>query len=73
MNNENIKCIRAAHPEGDLMDPNAQGYSLPSMHSSNSVAEYGTIFKNIKNWLLKTICILLPLLIGLAIVGTNRT
>lgn len=66
MDNKNIKCIRAAHPDEDLMDPIAQGYSLPSMHTSNSVAEFGTIFKNIKNTLPKIICVLLPLLIGLS-------
>ncbi len=66
MDNESVKCIRAAHPDANLMDPNAQGYSLPSMHSSNSVSEFGTIFKNTKNILLRITCIVLPLLIGLS-------
>lgn len=66
MDNESVKCIRAAYPDEDIMDPSIQGYSLPSMHSSNSVSEYGTIFKNVSNVLFKIICILLPILIGLS-------
>lgn len=66
MDNKSVKCIRAAYPNEDIMDSSIQGYSLPSLHSSMSVSIYGTIFKSITNVLLKIICILLPILIGLS-------
>lgn len=66
MDNKSVKCIRAAYPGEDIMNPNIQGYSLPSLHSSMSVSVYGTIFKNITFKLIKVICILLPIFIGLS-------
>lgn len=49
MDNAKVKCIRAAHPEDDGMSPAAQGFSMPSLHASMSVAVYGTLVYRIKN------------------------
>ena len=66
MDNKGVKCIRPAHPDGDIMKVSAQGYSMPSLHASMSTSAYGKLGVASKNktWLI--LGILLPLLIGLS-------
>ncbi len=40
MDHENIRCLKAVDASGDIYDPIAQGFSFPSIHSSNSAALY---------------------------------
>ncbi len=66
MDNSEVKCIRAAHPDGDIMSPVAQGFSMPSLHASMSVSVYGTMARESKKPLLVVLGILLPLCIGIS-------
>ncbi|MBP9988970.1 MAG: phosphatase PAP2 family protein, partial [Ruminococcus sp.] len=66
MDNAKVKCIRAAHSDGDIMSPAAQGFSMPSLHASMSVAVYGTLAYRIKKLLFVIIGVLLPLFIGIS-------
>ena len=66
MDNSEIQCIRAAYPKEDPMSPTAQGFSLPSLHSSMSASVYGTIAHETKKPPFVVLAIVLPLLIGLS-------
>jgi len=66
MDNESVRCIRPVHADGDIMDPNAQGYSFPSLHSTMSVAIYGTFARHVKRAAMTALAVALPLLIGLS-------
>ncbi len=52
MDNKSVKCIRAAHPDENIMSPAAQGFSMPSLHASMSVSVYGTLAHETKKRLL---------------------
>lgn len=59
-----IQCLRAPAGSGDVMDIAVQGYSFPSLHSSNAVIMFGTPFPNLgKRWI-KALFVALILLIG---------
>ena len=66
MDNKSVKCIRAAHPDEDIMSPVAQGFSMPSLHASMSVSVYGTLAHETKKPPFIALGILLPLFIGLS-------
>lgn len=66
MDNPEIKCIRAAHPDEDIMSVTEQGYSLPSLHSGLSVAICGSLARETKKKVLIAVAFILPLLIGLS-------
>lgn len=66
MDNPNVKCIRAAHSDGDIMSPVDQGFSMPSLHASMSVAVYGTLAYRIKKTVFVILGIFLPLFIGIS-------
>ncbi len=66
MDNPTIKCLRPPHPDGDIMSTAIQGFSMPSLHASMSVAVYGTIAYRIKKLLFTVLAILLPLFIGVS-------
>lgn len=59
-----ISCLRAPSGKGDVMDLAIQGYSFPSIHSSNSVAMFGTLAAGTKRRWLQTVFLIIPLLIG---------
>ena len=63
---KNIECLKRVDGSSDAMDINAQGYSFPSGHSTNSVIVYGTIAVEKKKRYLKIIAVVLPLLVGLS-------
>jgi len=66
MDNPEIKCIRAAHPDEDIMVPALQGYSMPSLHSSMSASLYGGIARCVRKKWAVAAAILLPFFIGLS-------
>ena len=66
MDNKGVKCIRAAHPDEDIMSPAAQGFSMPSLHAAMSVSVYGTLAHDTKKRPFIALGILLPFFIGLS-------
>ena len=66
MDNKSVKCIRAAHPDEDIMSPAAQGFSMPSLHAAMSVSVYGTLAHEKKKAGFIALGILLPFFIGLS-------
>ncbi len=66
MDNKSVKCIRAAHPDEDIMSPAAQGFSMPSLHAAMSVSVYGTLAHETKKRSLIVLGILFPFFIGLS-------
>ena len=70
---ETIKCLRPVDSSADIYDINAQGFSFPSGHSTNSVTSYGSLARCKKNRFLNIIAVVPPLLIGLSrmIVGVH--
>ncbi len=66
MDNKSVKCIRAAHPDEDIMSPAAQGFSMPSLHASMSVSVYGTLAHETKKPPYIALGFLLPFFIGLS-------
>jgi len=66
MDNPEVKCIRAAHPDEDLMSETAQGYSFPSLHASMSAATYGSLARETGKKVLIYIAFILPFFIGLS-------
>ena len=63
---ETIKCLRPVDSGADIYDINAQGFSFPSCHSTNSVTTYGSIARSRKNRFLKVLAFAFPLLVGLS-------
>ncbi len=59
-----ILCLRAPSGGGDIMDLAVQGYSFPSMHSSNSVIMFGLLAVNSRKRWCRVIWLVFPLLIG---------
>jgi len=66
MDNPEIQCIRAAHPDEELMSVTAQGYSFPSLHAAMSAATYGSLARETGKKLLGYLAFILPLFIGLS-------
>lgn len=64
--NAMIKCLNPAESEFAVNDVLGQGFSLPSLHATNSVTLYGTLaFYLKKNWI-TVLAIVLILLIGIS-------
>ena len=66
MDNAAIKCFKPAHSGSDIYDVSAQGYSLPSGHSMNSVTVYGSLAARLKKPLFYVISIVIPLIVGIS-------
>jgi len=66
MDNESIKCFRAAHPDGDIMSEALQGYSFPSLHASMSSSTYATIAVDTKKKVTTALAFFMPFMIGLS-------
>jgi len=62
---ESINCLRPVE-SGDINNISLQGFSFPSLHSSNSITLYTLVGNYTKNTFLKVICYLLPFLVGLS-------
>ena len=66
MDNPSIKCLKPVDSSASIYDIKAQGYSFPSGHSTNGTIAYGSLTYFYKNKVLRVICILLPLLVGIS-------
>ena len=70
MDHAEIKCLKKVTSGADLNDIKEQGYSFPSMHSTNSAVLYGMLpegfAKTRATGVLRVLAVLLPLLIGLS-------
>ena len=63
---ESIQILRKVDPGADIYDINAQGYSFPSGHSTNSASLFGSLALGVKkNWV-TVIAILIPLGTGIS-------
>lgn len=62
--NENINCLRIVDKKADIYDVAAQGYSFPSMHSTNAMALYGGLAKNLKKKALYFVVAFLIFMVG---------
>ncbi len=73
MDNPGVKCLRPVEKGYDIYDVNAQGYSFPSGHSSNSVTFYASCAAFLKKKWSTILTIVLCALIGLSrvVVGVH--
>ncbi len=62
----NVQCLKPVKSEADIMNIAVQGYSFPSLHSTNSMSIYGSIAKLSKKKFLRIILIILIIGIGLS-------
>ncbi len=63
MDSEEIECL-APVEDGDLYDVALQGYSFPSMHSSNAVSIYGSVGLAARRKWVRALFFAVPLLVG---------
>ena len=70
---EGIKILRVVEPKADIFDISAQGYSLPSGHSTNAVAIFGSLAVNLRKRWVTVIAVVIPLLTGISrfVVGAH--
>ena len=61
---EGISILRVVEPDADIMDISAQGFSFPSGHSTNAVAMYGSLGRELKKKWITAAALILPLLVG---------
>ncbi len=70
MDHPEIKCLKKVTSGADLNDIKEQGFSFPSMHSTNSAVLYGMLpegfAKTRAAGVLRVLAVLLPFLIGLS-------
>ena len=66
MDNPSIQCLRPVDAEASIYDIKAQGYSFPSGHSTNSTISFVSIAYFFKNKVVRTICIIIPILVGIS-------
>lgn len=66
MVHDNVKCLKPVKKEADIMNIAVQGYSFPSLHSTNSVTLYGSIAKLTRFTPLRIVLIVLIICIGLS-------
>ena len=62
--NENIECLKVVDNHYDMYDLLKQGFSFPSMHSSNIVTITGTFYQEYKKKILLVASIVISLLVG---------
>lgn len=64
--NENIECLKIVDKNYDLYDVRKQGFSFPSMHSSNIATVFGSIYEYFKKKSYLIIAILASLIVGIS-------
>lgn len=62
--NPGVACLKPVDAGADIYDINAQGFSFPSGHSSNSATVYGSIARFAKKRWLTAAAIILTVLVG---------
>jgi membrane-associated phospholipid phosphatase len=70
---KSIKILRVVDPSADIYDISAQGYSFPSIHSTNAVTVFGSLAVNLRKRWMTVIAIVIPLLTGFSriVVGAH--
>ena len=68
-----LNIYRLPEPDAPMYDISAQGYSFPSVHSTNSVGLFGGFASRAKKPLFTVLAILIPLLVGFSgvVVGAH--
>lgn len=64
--NKNIKCLKIVDKNYDQYDIKGQGFSFPSMHSSNSMTVFGTLYRYYQSKPFLLCAIILPLIVGIS-------
>jgi len=64
--NKNVECLKIVDSKYDLYDVMNQGYSFPSMHSSNTTVLFGTLLQSFKTKFFYILGILLPVIVGVS-------
>ena len=64
--NPNVACLKPVESGADIYDINAQGFSFPSGHSSNSAVVYGSIARFMKKRGVTIVAAVLILLVGVS-------
>lgn len=64
--NKNIECLKIIDPNYDLYDIQGQGFSFPSMHSSNIVSVFGSIYRYYRKKPLLIFTVLISLIVGVS-------
>lgn len=64
--NKNIECLKIVDKNYDLYDIRGQGFSLPSMHSANTLTIFGSIYDYYKKKPLLVFTVIITLIIGLS-------
>ena len=64
--NSAIICLKPVDGNADVFDIAAQGYSMPSLHSMNTVVAYGTLSQYTKKTWLRIIMTIIPFFVGLS-------
>lgn len=64
--NKNIECLKIVDPDYDMYDIHGQGFSFPSMHSSNIASVLGGIYRCYRKKPLLIFTILLSLIVGVS-------
>ena len=59
-----IQCLKPVDSGADIYDINAQGFSFPSGHSSNSATVYGSIARFARNRAITVLAVAITLLVG---------
>ena len=63
---EGIQILRVVEPEADIYDISAQGFSFPSIHSTNAVTVFGSLAVRARKRWVTVIAIVIPLLTGIS-------
>ena len=64
--NENIECLKVVDEEYDVYDVKKQGFSFPSMHSSNIISIFGTIYNYYRKKPLLIFVTIISLIVGIS-------
>ena len=71
--NPTIKCFKPVDAKADIYDISAQGYSFPSIHSTNSVLVYGGLASYLKKKIFVVLGTIIPILVAISrvVVGVH--
>ena len=64
--NVDIECLKPVEKDYDIYDINKQGFSFPSMHSSNVLTIMGTTYVSLKKNILLVLTIIFSLIVGIS-------
>jgi len=64
--NKSIKILKLIDKDAEMYDIDAQGFSFPSGHSSNSATVYGSLIRSVKHKWVRVFCVIITLLVGVS-------